>query len=95
MVDQKHTHFTYQEFVWRSYPCSLEGEGEGEGTAGVRWPRFILGPDQRVGERQATYQARFLVEDDRGDVADLGGWPEVPPDAGRFQGQGRAGNSGD
>jgi hypothetical protein len=63
-VDQKRTHFTYEEFVWHRYPCTVAGYG----TAGVRWPRYILGPDQRVGGRAESYYAKFSVGGDGDEV---------------------------
>lgn len=64
LVDQKHTHFKYEVLVWHRYPCTVAGDG----TAGVRWPRYILGPDQRVGERAESYYAKFSADGDGDEV---------------------------
>jgi hypothetical protein len=55
-VMEKHTYFEYEEFRWHKYRSF---SAQGDDPAGVRWPEYALGPDQRISERRAVYRAKF------------------------------------
>ena len=55
----KHTYYEYQELVWRKHR-SLSAKGDS--PAGLHWPEYTLGPDQRVAERRQSYRATFAVK---------------------------------
>jgi hypothetical protein len=55
-VMEKHTYFEYEEFRWHKYRSF---SAQGDGTAGVCWPEYAPGPDQRVSERREAYRAKF------------------------------------
>jgi hypothetical protein len=64
-VMEKHTYFEYEEFSWHKYRSF---SARGEGPAGVHWPDYDLGPDQRVSEQREAYRAKFSSGgDDDGD----------------------------
>jgi hypothetical protein len=52
----KHTYFEYEEFRWQKYRSF---SAQGDGPADVRWPDYVLSPDQRISERREVYRAKF------------------------------------
>src|ERR1700761_8783584 len=55
-VMDKHTYFEYEELRWHKYRSF---SSQGDSAAGVCWPEYALGPDQRISERREAYRARF------------------------------------
>jgi hypothetical protein len=56
-----HTYFEYEEFGWHKYRSF---SAQGDSPADVRWPEYVLTPDQRVSERREAYRAKFSAGDE-------------------------------
>jgi hypothetical protein len=61
----KHTYYEYQELVWRKHR-SLSAKGDS--PAGLHWPEYALGPDQRIAERRESYRATFTAKNTKDEL---------------------------